>query len=164
MLVLDIPIPQAYQWLESFKPGRYEITPYSEPRSKNVNSYMWVLCDKIAQKLGGIMTKEDVYRRAVQSVGIYKLFEYMKPDQAATLEKAWQKLGTGWLTQSDWEQDGETMWVRAYYGSSVYNRKQMSRLVDYIVEDARSIGVPTEPEEKIKSLLQEWEEHEKRVR
>ena len=164
LLVLDIPIPQAIQWLETFKAGRYEIKPYSEPRSRNANSYCWLLCDKIASKLGGSYTKEDIYRRAVKDVGIYKLFEGLKPDQAATLAAGWQKIGIGWVAETDWEQDGETQWVRAYYGSSVYNRKQMSRLIDYIVEDAKSIGVPTDPTEKIESLLREWEEHEKRLR
>ena len=164
LLELEVPIPQAFQWLEEFKPGKYEISRYVEKRSKNANAYCWVLCDGIASKLGGKYSKEDVYRRAIQAVGIYKLFEEMKPDQAATLETAWHKLGAGWVTQSDWEPDGETKWVRAYYGSSVYNKKQMGRLLDYIVEDARSVGVPVEPKEKIESLLREWEEYEKRVR
>ena len=164
LLALEIPVPQAFQWLGEFKPGKFEITPYIEKRSRNANSYAWVLCEKIAQKLGGSQTKEDVYRRAIHAVGIYKEFSNMQPDQAKTLESAWSRLGIGWVTETDWEQDGETKVVRAYYGSSVYNRRQMARLIDFITEDARAVGVQTESEEKIQSLLREWEKNEKRVR
>ena len=163
-LTIEVPIHQAFQWLNGFKPGKYTIEPYVERRSSNANSYCWVLCDKIAQKLGGSQTKEEVYQRAVHAVGIYKEFTGMEPDQAKTLQAAWNKLGIGWITEDGWEQDGERQFVRAYYGSSVYNRKQMARLLDYITEDARSVGVPIESEEKIQSLLREWEEHEKRLR
>lgn len=164
LLVLEIPIPQAFQWLDGFKPGKYDIAPHKEKRSKNANSYMWVLCEKIAQKLGGKYTKEEVYRRAIKAVGIYRVYPDMKPSLANTLEAAWQNLGVGWVTESDYEQDGEHRWVRTYYGSSSYNTKQMTRLLDYIIEDAKSVGVAVEPEEKIQSLLREWEEYGKRVR
>ena len=146
LLVLEIPIPQAFQWLDGFKPGKYDIAPHKEKRSKNANSDMWVLCDKIAQKLGGKYTKEEVYRRAIKAVGIYRLYPDLKPSLANTLEAAWQNLGVGWVTESDYEQDGEHRWV------------------DYIIEDAKSMGVSVEPEEKIQSLLREWEEYGKRVR
>ncbi len=163
-LTLEIPVSKAVQWLEDFKPGQYEIVPHIERRSNNANAYCWVLCDKIAEKLGGMQTKEDVYKRAIHAVGIYKEFTEMEPDQARTLQAAWKQLGIGWITETDWSQDGEKQLVRAYYGSSVYNRKQMARLLDYITEDARSVGVPVESEEKIQSLLREWEKHEKQVR
>ena len=164
LLVLDVPAPQAFQWLDSFKEGKYDIEPHKEKRSKDANAYMWVLCEKIADKLGGKYSKEEIYRRAIKAVGIYKVFSDMKPSQASTLVTAWQNLGIGWVAEKDFEHDGENQWVRAYYGSSVYNTKQMSRLIDYLIEDARSMGIPVEPEEKIKSLLQEWEKHEKRIR
>lgn len=164
LLVLEVPIPQAFQWLEEFKPGKYDIATHREKRSKDANSFLWVMCGKIAERLGSKYTKEDVYQRAIKAVGIYKVFPDLKPSLASTLETAWNNLGVGWVTESDYEQDGEHRWVRAYYGSSTYNTKQMSRLIDYVVEDAKAMGIATEPEEKIQSLLREWEEYGKRVR
>lgn len=164
LLVLEVPVSQTFQWLDGFKPGKYDIKPHKEKRSKDANAYMWTMCGKIAQRLGGKYTKEEVYQRAIKAVGIYKVFPDLKPSLAGTLETAWHNLGVGWVTESDYEQDGVHRWVRAYYGSSSYNTKQMSRLIDYVVEDARSMGIPTEPEENIQSLLREWEEHEQRIR
>ena len=38
-------------------------------RSQNANSYLWVLCDKIARVVR--TTKEEVYRKAIREVGVF---------------------------------------------------------------------------------------------
>ena len=44
-----------------------------------------------------------------------------------------------------------------YYGSSDFDTRQMSMLIDHLVQDARVLGIETRPEEEIKSLLEAWE-------
>ena len=46
------------------------------------------------------------------------------------------------------------MTVRAYYGSSTYNTRQMSRLIDLVVQDAKALGVETMAPEELASLLE----------
>lgn len=137
-----------------------EIKKYRKHRSLDANAYCWVLCDKIADKLcddGEITTKEDVYRESIREIGVYKDFPNMAPDDAKTLRHAWQMLGTGWVTeQVDYSQDGECVTVRCYYGSSQYNTKQMSRLIDNLVQDCRELGIETDTPEQIEKIKSLW--------
>lgn len=138
-----------------------EIDRHREKRSKNANNYCWVLCTKLAEKMsnnGVLVTKEEVYRDHIKEVGIYKDFNDLDPDAAKTLRTAWGMLGVGWVTeQVDFEQDGEKVVVRCYYGSSRYNRKQMTRLIDSLTQDCRALGITTLADEEIEELLRQWE-------
>ena len=70
---------------------------------------------------------------------------------------AWGRQGIGWLSeQVDYEPDGEHIVIRCYYGSSVYNSRQMARLIDWLVDEAKGLGLETKPQEYVNSLLEEW--------
>ena len=137
-----------------------EIKRHREKRSLDANSYCWVLCGKIADKLSEEdvkSTKEEVYCQAIREVGVYKDVTSLLPDEAKTLQTAWGLLGTGWVTeQVDFSQDGERVTIRFYYGSSRYNTKQMSRLIDSLVEDCKALGIPTETPEQIEQIKSLW--------
>lgn len=46
--------------------------------------------------------------------------------------------------------------IKSYYGSSVYDTKEMSHLIDMIVEDCKALGIPTETPEEIERIKQLW--------
>ena len=56
----------------------------------------------------------------------------------------------------DFAPDGERVIVRAYYGSSQYNTKQMSRLIDMVVEGAKELGIETLTPEELARIKEEW--------
>lgn len=162
LLCLEVPIYQAVAWLESYKPGTYDIEPHKEKRSLTANAYCWKLCELIAEKLR--RTKDEVYIDHIKETGIFRDFDPLPESQAKTLMCAWQRLGTGWPAEVvDWDPTGSKVIVRCYYGSSQYDEKQMSRLIDGLVQDARSMGIKTESDERIESLLTEWGTYEKRT-
>lgn len=138
-----------------------KIDKYREKRSKKANAYFWELCGKLAIALsaeGGKHTKEDIYKDAIKEIGVYKDFENISPMDAKTLRHAWEKLGVGWITeQVDYMPDGKNVIVRCYYGSSCYNTKQMSRLINNIVQDCQAVGIETKTPEEIANLLSLWE-------
>lgn len=143
-----------------------KIDKYRKSRSLNANSYFWHLCSELADKLSGEgvkCTKEDIYRKIIKESGVYKDWENVSPTDAKTLRTAWEMLGTGWITeQVDYMPDGENIIVRTYYGSSQYNTKQMSRLIDNIVQECEAQGIPTKTPNEIANLLSLWgEEYEK---
>ena len=144
-----------------------EIKKHRKMRSNEANKYCWVLCEKIAQRLsdeGVKHTKLDVYRDAIKEVGVWKDVE-LDPDAAETLSVAWEALGSGWLTeQTDYSQDGESVIVRFYYGSSRYNSKQMSRLIDNLIQDCQELGIETDTPEQIAKIKALWAEEEARVK
>lgn len=139
-----------------------KIDKYREKRSLNANSYFWLLCNELAGALSDEKvkyTKEDIYRKIIKESGVYKDWEGVSPTDAKTLRTAWEMLGTGWITeQVDYMPDGENVIVRTYYGSSQYNTKQMSRLIDNIVQDCQAAGINTKTPDEIANLLSLWGE------
>ena len=137
-----------------------EIKKHRKKRSNDANNYCWVLCQKIADKLSDEdvkKTKEEIYRASIREIGVYKDFSNLSPSDAKTLRTAWEMLGTGWVTeQVDFSQAGENVTIRCYYGSSRYNTKQMSRLIDNLVEDCKALGIPTETPEQIEQIKSLW--------
>ena len=72
----------------------------------------------------------------------------------------WTAQGIAWFCEvADTEYVGEIEFkiIHAYYGSSSYNSKQMSRLIDGVVQDCKIYGIETKPQQEIDSLLKEWE-------
>ena len=137
-----------------------KVSKYREKRSLNANSYCWALCSLLSEKMSSSKvkyTKEDIYKNAIKELNIYRDFT-LPPQEAYTLQKAWEMLGTGWVTeQVDYSEDGSNVVIRCYYGSSQYNTKQMSRLIDNLVQDCRAVGIETMPQNEIDSLCMEWE-------
>lgn len=127
-------------------------------RSLDANDYLWVLCTKIAEKLQDgktIVTKEEVYRKHIEAVGKYEPLAIAE-DAVERFLMIWARNGTGWLAKVvDSKLDGCKK-VFAYYGSSVYDTKEMSRLIDSVIEDARALGIETMPPAELDALLDEW--------
>lgn len=146
----------AAQFVLSLKGRLYdcELREHREKRSLDANKYAWALLSKLADALN--TTKEELYLQKVREVGPFKDFT-LTQDEAKTFRVAWEMLGTGWPTeQVDFDKDGDRVVVRSYYGSSTYNTKQMSRLIDSIVEDAKEIGIETLPPDKLELLKEGW--------
>ena len=142
---------------DTLKDAELEVTikKFRKKRSLDANSYMWVLLDKLAAALR--TTKEELYIGYIRQYGMYKDFT-LTEDEAKTFKVVWEAFGTGWPTeQTDYAPDGEHVVIRAYYGSSRYDTKRMSRLIDSIVQDCKELGIETENKEYIDSLLNSWE-------
>lgn len=132
-----------------------EVKQHREKRSLDANAYMWVLCGKIAKKLN--ITKEEVYRRNIKDVGVYYDDE-IEPEKVKRRCTAWELIGTGWLTERvDFTQDGNKEIIRFYYGSSRYDTKQMSRLIDNVVQDAQSCDIDVRTPNEIAEMISLWE-------
>lgn len=67
------------------------------------------------------------------------------------------KNGIGWVCEEIGKSkiEGYTN-VKAYYGSSTYNSKEMARLIDSIVEDCKLQGIPTDTPEQIAKYKEMW--------
>ena len=138
----------------------FKISKWREKRSNDANAYLWVLCSKLADKLsedGVPHTKEEIYQSAVKARGIYREQGGLPLDFAKTSRTAWEMLGTGWVTeQVDFEPDGDRVIVRYYYGTSTYNTKQMSRVIDWLVLECQQQGVETKTPDQIANMLSLW--------
>ena len=132
-----------------------ELCEYKKQRSNDANAYCWVLCQKIAEVVNS--TKINVYRKAISEVGQFEILP-LKNEAVQTFIDAWSKRGIGWLCQSIGESKfrGFTN-VVAYYGSSIYDTKSMSKLINWLVEEARGLGIKTLEDIEIEKLIEEWD-------
>lgn len=137
-----------------------KIGKYIEKRSGAANNYLWHLCGALADKLsddGVPYTKDEIYREAVRARGIYRDQGELPLDFAKTSRTAWELIGTGWITeQVDFEPDGNKVIVRYYYGTSCYNKKQMSRVIDWLVAECQQQGIETKTPDQIANMLSLW--------
>lgn len=131
-----------------------EIKQHQDKRSLDANNYLWALLNKLAGALH--TTKEELYLQKIREVGIYKDF-HLTEDEYKTFRVVWEGFGTGWPTeQVDYTPDGERLVIRAYYGSSRYNSRQMARLLDSVVGDCREQDIETLIERELSLLKDEW--------
>jgi hypothetical protein len=134
-----------------------DLKKYREKRSLDANSYCWVLCEKIAQEMskdGTIVSKEDIYKDAVQNFGVFIPF-IVEEKAFEKFKEVWEKQGLGYQVQET-SRKNKCVRVNCYYGSSSYDTKEMSRLVDSLVQEAQVLGIETRPQEEIESMLKEW--------
>lgn len=118
-----------------------KVTSFSKKRSLSQNAYMWVLLDELAKVLN--TTKEELYRRYIQNYGVFEVLP-IKNEAADRFRKNWAKNGLGWFTDDLGESklSGFTKLI-AYYGSSVYNSTELSRVLNAIVDDCKEQGIDT---------------------
>lgn len=149
--------------IEQARDKQFEIKEYRAKRSLDSNAYCWVLCDKIAKELskdGTIITKEKIYQDAILQIGT---FESMIVEEKAfeNFKRIWQKQGLGFLIQEVSRKD-KCVKVHCYYGSSTYDSKEMSLLINLLVELAKSLNIETKSDAEINSLLESWGKNEQK--
>ena len=129
-----------------------KLTKHRERRSHNANAYCWQLISQIAELMN--TPAVYVYRDAIKRVGIFQDVE-LTEQAAKTMQHVWKAHGIGWLTEQVDETENGVL-IRFYYGSSVYNTKQMSRLIDDIVADCKELGIETKTPEELARIKEEW--------
>lgn len=139
---------------DPFKPGEFEITRRRKKRSLEANAYMWALCTAIAEVVG--CTKEEVYRRNIREGGEYTPLP-IKAIAVEEFSRIWESHGIGWFCDviDDSKIPGYKL-VFAYHGSSMYDTKQMARLIDRVKADAESVGIIPLPKEQVEAMVEDW--------
>lgn len=132
-----------------------EMKKHSKKRSNDANSLLWTMCHQIAQTLN--TTKEEIYRNAIRQVGEFEILP-IKDEAVEKWIEVWNGRGIGWFAEvmHDSKLPGYKNVIN-YYGSSVYDTKQMSILLDNIITDAKEAGIDVITEAEKESLLQSWD-------
>ena len=131
-----------------------EISKAKKKRSLDSNSYLWTLCQKIAEVIQS--TKELVYQKFIRDVGQFEIV----PIKAEAVERwieVWNSKGLGWFAEvmEDSKLPGYKK-VISYYGSSCYDIREMSVLLDEVVRECKELGIETLPPDEIKALKESW--------
>ena len=132
----------------------FSVKKWREPRSRDANAYAWVLIDKIAAELS--LDKVEVYRRAIREIGGVSETLCMIDAAVQRFREGWEHNGLGWQTETMPSKIEGCTNVIVYYGSSTYDTKQMSLLIDHLVYEAKNLGLETMPPDRLDALLEMW--------
>lgn len=126
-----------------------ELYVKKKKRSKDQNSYFWELLQQLCFEMNLDVIQE--YKKRVKELGIFKQWE-IDTINVPTFEKLWSDRGIAWFTEKVEEIGNKTI-INAYYGSSSYNSKQFSKLLDNLVQDCKSVGIQTLEDIELKELI-----------
>lgn len=129
-----------------------EIKKYREKRSLNANAYLWVLIGRLAEKLR--LPTVEVYREYVRDCGVYEVVPISEKAVDRYIQ-AWEKNGLGWIAEPMHRESKLKGYVNivCYYGTSVYDRAEFSRLLEAVIEDCKAQGIETYNPKEIERLV-----------
>ena len=137
-------------WLTTQPEKNYEIKEYKEKRSLNANNYAWFLITKIAECMTPPQSKEAVYMEMLKRYGQSEFVSVLSGIDVTGYFKYFEEYGVGHV------EGREFTHYKVYKGSSEYNTKEMSVLIDGIVEEAHDLGIETITPEEIERLKNGW--------
>ena len=87
------------------------------------------------------------YKKHIKEAGKYTVLQ-MEEEVMTEFERIWQKNGLGWFCEKAIDEYGQVV-LLAYNGSSSYNTKQMTRLIDSVIQDCKEQQIETMTPEKV---------------
>ncbi len=130
------------------------VKKHREKRSLDANAYFWVLVDRLAEKTR--IPKTDIYRRYIREIGGNHEMVCVIDSAVEKLRNGWEHNGPGWQTDTMPSRIPGCTNVILYYGSSTYNTRQMSHLIDMAVQDCQEQNIETLSPEKLAGMMEEW--------
>lgn len=153
-LILSVDTFEARRFVYGFKPGDFELVPAKKRRSLNANAYAWKLINDIA--LAVREPPESVYREALKNVPSICEVLCVQDKAVESMERLWLRDHVGRRVEREPSRIPGCTNLYVYYGSSDFDVRQMSVLIDVLVQDALALGIETRPAEEIESLLEAW--------
>jgi hypothetical protein len=133
-----------------------EVKEHRKKRSLDANAYAWVLINKLADVMR--IPPTEVYRQAIQEISGNSEIIPIKEEAVDHFKQAWSHNGIGWMVRDM----GKSRLpgfrnLMVYYGSSVYNSKQMNALIENLVQDCKALDIDVMTERERSLLMEEWE-------
>ena len=133
---------QSFVFRMKDKPYIAQIKEYRKKRSLDANAYCWKLIGNIADALR--TSKEEVYLLMLKRYGQGGMVS-LEAHQVKQFERAFPY--------------GKVFYhYRFWVGSSQYDTREMSILIDGIVDECKQIGLETWPPDQIALLKDNWQE------
>jgi hypothetical protein len=140
---------QIVKWLfTQDRDKTFEVKPYRQKRSLNANSYAWVLINEMANVLR--TSKDEVYQEMLKRYGQSQVISVLSEIDISKFVKYYEPIGTAHLQGKDFTH------YRCFIGSSEYDSREMSILIDGIISEAELLGIETLPTTAIERMKALW--------
>ena len=126
-----------------------KIDKHREKRSLNANAYLW----KLVTEIGDILnkSKEEVYLQMLIDYGQSEMVSILSEIDVKGYFKYYKLAGTSILNGKEFNH------YKIYKGSSEYDTKEMSILLNGVVQETKNLGVKTKDDIELERLVEEWE-------
>lgn len=126
----------------------FEIVEHREKRSNTANKYAWALIVQIANAMR--KSKHETYLDMLRDYGQSELVSVNASADVKGILKYYDILGESSLNGKDF------IHYRVYKGSSEYDTREMSILIDGIVQEAKNLGIETLTPAELARLKDDW--------
>ena len=131
-----------------------EVKKYRKKRSLTANGYFWTLLAKMADVLG--TSKDELYLSVLERYGKFTHL-IVKVDAVEAFKWEWRAVRElGEVTVN-----GKTgIQLQCYFGSSTYDSKEFSVLLNGVIEEAKELGIETINDAEVKRLIEGIKQNE----
>lgn len=131
------------------------IEPLKKKRSLDANGYLWILLRAMAEKLR--TTDKEIYKEMIRRVGQVVIVP-IKDEAVETYIRHWEGNGEGWQVDNLGACKNTKGYsnLKCFYGSSVYDSREFSILLDEVITEAKELGLQTETPEEIERMKAEF--------
>lgn len=142
---------QFYDELKSIELLSIEIKQYRAKRSLNANAYAWKLITEIADVLRA--SKDAIYFEMLKRYGQSDIISVLSHISISQYVKYFEEAGESILNGKTFKH------YKVFKGSSEFDTREMSILIDGIVSEAKELGIQTETPEQIAKMKSLWKEN-----
>lgn len=137
------------RWLtEQARDQLFEIKKHRKKRSLNANNYAWALIGQIADTVG--LNKNEVYLNMLHDYGQSEMVTVEKGVDITGYIKYYKHAGDSIINGH------EAIHYIIYKGSSEMDTKEMSILIDGIVQEAKNLDIETLESKELEALKNNW--------
>ena len=139
---------QIVQWLFGQDRNKlFDITEHREKRSKDANALLWACLGELAGALRS--DKWTVYLQMLKRYGTYT-YICVKPKAVEAVKKQWRECEEIGTINIDGQ---EAVQMLCYFGSSTYNSKEFSILLDGVISEMKEMGLDTPADRELNRAI-----------
>ena len=136
-----------------FPDALWDVEKHKQKRSLDANGMLWACISDIAKALHN--DKWNIYLLMLKRYGKFS-YVLVDPKAVDSMKSQWREI----------EEVGEVdvngrkaVQLLCYYGSSTYNTKEFSDLLDGVISEMNEIGLKVPTDKQTQELLKQWEKH-----
>lgn len=135
-----------------------EFKKHREHRSLDANAMLWACLGEIAEAIN--TDNWSVYLYMLQRYGKYT-YILIAPEAVEAMKAQWRETKiVGEQTVYENGNPKTMIQMLCFFGSSTYNSKEFSRLLDGVISDMKEMGLEVPPDEHTRALIEEMKRKE----
>ena len=134
--------------------AKWDLSEQKEKRSNDANGLLWSCLQEIANALHS--DKWTVYLMMLKRYGKFS-YVIVHPDAVESMRKQWRELEVVGEVDVNGKKGVQLL---CYYGSSTYNTKEFSVLLDGVISEMKEMGLTPPPTKEMQMLLEKMRDQE----